>query len=146
MFKLFVDGSTLRRSNAGNLHAVTYFQVAEEAFPDAGWDDFIGVILPPWFEAVTRLVRAFSTRERFTFMDGPPFVELEVTSPGLLKVRCYRKAGQLDQEYPEPVSLEEIVQNFLTVGANVVEACRAANLHGEQVSDLADRIDILKSA
>lgn len=46
------------------------------SFPEAGWNDFVIIILTWWLEASTRLGRGHS-QEVWRFMDGPWQVDLQ---------------------------------------------------------------------
>lgn len=145
MVELIFDESTLRRDDSGRLDGVIGLNVGGEAFPDAHWDDFIGVILPRWLDAVTRLVRGFSTRERLTFIDGPPVIEIEAEAE-TLHVRGLGDARRLLLDIPSAGSMANLVETFVSGSRSVVAACEAKGLKGDDLHEIAEKADILDEA
>ena len=147
MLGLVVQSEGLRRSSSGLITGPIYFILDGHSFPEVGWDDFVVTILGWWLDAITRIVRGLSKRERLRFMDGPPIVEFAVGSDGDIAVSLLRDDTRRTPMQAGRTSRVELARAFLTAGDAVVKACQANGWSdADGVDLLEDKVEILRIA
>jgi hypothetical protein len=113
-------------------------------FPVRHWNDFVVVILEAWVEAIVRIVRAGSQRERVHFMEGPYAVEITSPSCGALRFRAVERDGH-EKACVDAQTLP-FADNLLAVSEQILSACRDRNCWSADADNLTAGLPALKKA
>jgi hypothetical protein len=113
--------------------------VGETAFPAAGWNDFIVVVIGWWARAVLQLLRGTSKREEVHFMDGAYLVELVKRSSSEWDIRLFETGGAKRLRSQETIDATLLVDSIVAASQSVLAACREHNLWSVDADALADQ-------
>lgn len=78
MRAIVIELESVRVGADGTATGVIYWDVEGAQFPEAGWNDFVVVILGWWLQDVIALLRGETKDVALDFMDGPFSVLLRV--------------------------------------------------------------------
>src|SRR5690348_1203289 len=92
--RLVVDPSSISLRASGPATGDIVLMVGTVAFPMAGWNDFVLVILEAWTSALLRLVRGTSDSERVHFMEGPYAVDVMRMADGAFRLRAFERPNR----------------------------------------------------
>lgn len=142
-----VDTKAISRSGAELVHGGLWLRFNDTTFPEAGWTDFIVVVLSWWVAATRRLVCAETTREEMRFMDGPYLAEVLRTQPGTWEVRCIESRAQ-GPFCRHEVSIEagSLVESLLEACDAVLDACRQREWWSADADALGSGVALLRAA
>lgn len=120
------DLRDLERTKQRSIIGRIWFTLGEQAFPGAGWSDFIVVVLGWWIGQLLDLRRANKSDVEFLFMDGPYSILVKEDRDGALAL-SFRKGSDPAPRMP-PVTWttrHELETELLTNAREVVAACRS---------------------
>jgi hypothetical protein len=135
--RIMVDPGTLRRGR-GPATGVVWLAIGHVAFPTAGWNDFVVVILGWWAKAVLQLLRGTSKREEVNFMDGPYLVEVSVVSPNEWEMRLFETGRAKHKRGGDTVDPSVLAESIVSAAESVLAACRERNYWSADADALAD--------
>jgi hypothetical protein len=135
--RLCVDVSTLRAGRRGPATAGIWLAVGERVFPEAGWNDFVVVILERWGHATTRLLTGASNRETIHFMDGPFEAHVAVFPGSVLEFITVERGARADAPTRTPSRI--FVDSLISAAEAVLRACREQSCWSVD----ADRLSLL---
>ena len=120
--RLAVDASSISPRTSGPATGDIVLMLGSVAFPVAGWNDFVVVILEAWLNALLRLVRETSETERVHFMEGPYAVDLMHLDSGAIRIRAIERPNR--QHAVADVPLLSLVENAVAMTDDVLAVCR----------------------
>ncbi|MBV9155815.1 MAG: hypothetical protein JO097_06115 [Acidobacteriaceae bacterium] len=133
--RLVVDVENLQVRPRGPAIAGIWFEKDNEAFPAAGWSDFVIVILSWLANALVTTIRGNGGRVRVRFMDGPYAVDV-ATSAEMLRFTFV----SLDKEIGGgEAEINPFVLTFTAQAGKILHACRSQRWWSAD----ADRLDSL---
>lgn len=118
---LVADAATVDVRQRGSAIAGIWLVTRDSAFPEAGWTDFVVVLLVWWADALLKLLRNDGQQARVHFMDGPPAVDVS-TSSGILQFRMIDRDRQVGA--PE-AAVRPFVVDLVSQSRSVLDACRS---------------------
>jgi hypothetical protein len=117
---LIADVGTLEVRPGGPAIAGIWMVTENGAFPQAGWSDFVVVILGWWAAALLKTIRRKGAWERVHFMDGPYAVDFTVSSE-MLHFRLMSRDREVGTS---SAALNPFVGEVTSQSRKVLQACR----------------------
>jgi hypothetical protein len=118
---LIVDVGTFEVRPRGQATAGIWLVTESGAFPAAGWDDFIVVILGALARALLKTIRSNGVRGRVHFMDGPHAVDLALSS-GILHFKLISRDREVGSG---EAALNSFTNALASQSRKVLHACRS---------------------
>jgi hypothetical protein len=118
---LVADVGTLEVRPSGPATGGIWLVTESGAFPAAGWNDFIVVILSWWAGALLKTLRSNGDRVRVPFMDGPYAVDVAM-SGGMLNLRLITRDREVGTA---EAALHSFVSSLTSQSRKVLHACRS---------------------
>jgi hypothetical protein len=133
---LIFDPATLRQGAMGSITGVIYYDFgAGRQFPEAGWNDFVVVILNWWIEALQQ-VTAGSEPVRFCFMDGPYRMTAVLQSDDSLLLSCIEDRREVEVLFDVLVDVRDLRRELTAVAQRVSRACASAGIESSDLNEL----------
>lgn len=144
--RLILDPEYLSRSASGHVHGRLYVQFGELRFPDAGWNDFVVVVLGWWCRACYQLLDGGEDSLEVPFMDGPYRVRLgprhgQVIHLELIEDRSSRRICCQAQ-----VSIGVLFDSVVSAAERTVLECQARGWSSRDGDELVDSLRPLQRA
>jgi hypothetical protein len=129
---------TLEGSASGVVHGPISIRVAEQSFPDAGWTDFVLVVLAWWCRALSRVLDGENDSIDVRFMEGP-FVALVGPSRGR-HVQLELTDGSVGRasRFKGEVLCSPLVDSVIAAANSVIDECRKRNWWSKDADELID--------
>jgi len=127
------DDRFLTRSQSGAIWGSVYFEVDGTAFPDCGWTDLVAGFLAAWLEALTRIARGSSSKERVQFMDGPFAVDISAAGNDLLELAFLH--NEVVTRAAEGNAID-LLENAIAVSQQLVANFQERGWSGRDVNNL----------
>jgi hypothetical protein len=121
--RLVVDASSVAPRSSGPATGDITLMVGSVAFPIAGWNDFVVVILEAWLAALVRLVRGTSEQERVHFMEGPYGVDMTRLDSSVIRLRAFERPK--GYRAVVDVALRSLVENAVETADDVLRVCQS---------------------
>lgn len=137
---LIVDVETLEVSPGGPAIAGIWLITESGAFPAAGWDDFVVVILGWWARALLTTIRSNSVRGRVHFMEGPHGVDVAISS-GILHFKFISRDCEVGTGES---ALIPFVNALISQSRKILHACRSREWWSADADTLESLLGDLK--
>jgi hypothetical protein len=118
---LIVDVEALKVRPRGPATAGIWLITETGAFPAAGWDDFVVVILGRWARALLTTIRSNGVRGRVPFMEGPHAVDVGISS-GSFTFRLISRDREVGTGEAAP---EPFVRELISQSRKILHTCRS---------------------
>ena len=104
----------------GIVDATFYIDIEEILFPEAGWTDFVIIVLDWWINSIIDIY--FQQKAEFTlqFMDGPYYVECHKTGEQV-HMSFIEDKNKTTSIYEYEIKFNELVNNVVDVSLDLVQ-------------------------
>jgi hypothetical protein len=109
-------------------------------FPSAGWNDFVVVVLGWWSDAILRLLKNNSGRERVHFMDGPYSVEISKTQSQTLHLRMFAGPSGGREVAEGEADIKRFVSELAAQSRQLLDECRRREWWSPAAETLASHL------
>lgn len=118
---LVADAETAEFRKGGPAIGGIWLVTESSAFPQAGWSDFVVVLLCWWADALLRVLHNEDMQARVNFMDGPYCVAV-ARSFGMLKFRMIARGREVGTG---EAAVKPFVVGLASQSRTVLHACRS---------------------
>lgn len=125
---LIIDFRTLEFTRSRLITGVIYFDFENIAFPEKGWNDFVGNLLEWWTKALSN-----ERSPKFYFMDGPFEIKLRPKGSFWQVDMLERRANGTIKIQSTKVEKVLFSQNITEVVYSFLVQCQKNNLKNDQV-------------
>ena len=133
--RLVVDDSSFSFRPPGPATGEVVLLLDGTAFPLAGWNDFVVVIVDAWISSLLRILQRASETERVHFMEGPYAVDIGPLEGNSLRLRAFKRS---DSEHTAlDVLFLPLVESAISAAEDVLRASRNAR-HRSRDTDHLD--------
>lgn len=134
--KLVVEYETLHQSKSGTITGVMYFDSLSEQFPEAGWNDFIVVVMGWWIPELASLTNGSANTAELSFMDGPYTLKVVKTENGDFSL--FRTDGKQSIQFVtlSKIDFEKFVVRLKKSARKIVEECEKKSWKSDDLSTL----------
>lgn len=130
--RIVVDPAMFERTKSGGIVGRIHLEAGDFCFPEAGWNDFVVVVLGWWLESMRELLDQRTDRITLRFMEGR--FQITVSSANERWALQCGEAGKDRVEFEGCVDGRRLVSEALAAAAQAIEACRH---HGWDNADLS---------
>lgn len=137
---LIIEVETLKVSPRGPATAGIWLITESGAFPAAGWDDFVVVILGWWARALLTTIRSNGVRGRVHFMEGPHVVDVAISS-GILHFKLISRDREVGTG---ETAVSPFVSALISQSRKVLHECRSREWWSADADTLESLLGDLK--
>ena len=139
------EGS-LKRSGSDSPFGEIWLRVGWFAFPNAGWTDFVVVILGWWAEAAADALTGSSERHELVFMDGPFLATIRVVEDQIWHLDLVKRARERESVHSADVDGGSLSRSIAAASDQVLRRCIANRWISRDTERLETAVRRLKAA
>jgi len=140
--KVLTYPSSYQQSSSGAVFGSIWFEVRDQAFPEANWSDIVLAVLRGWLEQVEKLADKKLKQGNLFFMDGPFEVHILKQENERWRLIFLKRGGKVyDVVEVNPTELVDLI-----VGASVIaiKGCLEKNFESKDLRILKTLVQRLK--
>ncbi len=130
----------LEQTALGSIIGKVHYQFWVTQFPADDWDDFVVVVANWWLVALLELRGSSQARTRFSFMDGPFWMDAQRDGETVL-LQCVEDRGGGGITHNETVRLVELEAAVLKFARRVLNAVVRCGMASPDAEELRRRLN-----
>lgn len=123
-----------------------WLRVGGFAFPNAGWTDFVVVILGWWAEAAADALTGSSDRYELCFMDGPFLATIRVADGKIWHLDLVKRARERESVHSADIDGRILSRSIAAASDRVLRRCLANGWISRDTQRLEAAVRRLKAA
>jgi hypothetical protein len=129
--RVMTDVRDIERTKRGSIIGRIWFAAGADAFPAAGWSDFVVVVLGWWIGQLLDLRKGRRDHLEFRFMDGPFSILIEPAEGDEVLAISFHTDRESTPRIPASIQARRssLEAELVTTARTVVAACRRKEWH-----------------